>query len=283
MVAASSRLVSRASARRLEVQDPEGLLMKRIHALNDAGGITFPAEVVETGKQSLAVLEPFQTDPLEEEVLLATAAKRLERGISGAEISRLTRVAPGLVPRLGRKPQKRRCCLTDSTFKLGDRRANARPAPGRRPRKGRPVMHCCASCRPSAPTTERIRANLSIIRAIREFLADVQAGDVRRDRGKFATHLPGRIRLQVEHILMRRTTREEHHDERLVPRSILLRTQKTRQTRTRRPQSANAEKVTASPPVAESRGMIGLDSQHGVRAPCSEHRAIGEFLRAARE
>ena len=51
---------------------------------------------------------------------------------------------------------------------------------------------------------------------LRKQLADVDARDVRGDRSMRPGDFGGRVRLQVEHVLVRRPTRKEDHDHRLM-------------------------------------------------------------------
>jgi hypothetical protein len=53
-------------------------------------------------------------------------------------------------------------------------------------------------------------------RQLRHQLADFKARHVRRNRREFASNLLGRAGLEVEHVLMRRTTVQEDVDDRLA-------------------------------------------------------------------
>ena len=183
-----------------------------------AGGVDLAAQVVEAAQQRLAVAEPVEGHALEDHVRHAVGVG-LERGVGQAEEARLA----------GDRPRSR-----SSSSATGRRTAapTRRPAPAAstttEPNDGQPPPGwlCCVPAghalerrraAPREPTSERMTANLSIIVGEpRQVLADLDAGDVRGDRLELAADLGRGVRLEVEHVLVRRPAGQEDHDDRLV-------------------------------------------------------------------
>ena len=95
-------------------------------------------------------------------------------------------------------------------------------------------------------------------------LANLDAGNFGADRLEFAPDLRRRVLLEIEHVLVRRSARQEDHDDRLMrfaDAGLRLGAQQLRQRQTAQPQRADLQKIPARNAVTKPR-FIAVDRQH---------------------
>ena len=105
----------------------------------------------------------------------------------------------------------------------------------------------------------------------RHKFADFDAGDIRGDRPKFSPHFARGIRLEIDHVLMRRAPRQVDHDHRLLARRRPGRLLGPEDVGERQPgpggaeggEATDAEKLPAATAVAEPAGGSARDREHG--------------------
>ena len=98
------------------------------------------------------------------------------------------------------------------------------------------------------------------LRHQRELVSNTDSRDICRNLIKLATHLLGSIRLEIPHVLVRRTARKENVDDGFVAaaRSLLsLRPEELREGQAAHSQAADSEKSAAGKPVAEAILLAG--------------------------
>src|SRR5438876_9648551 len=95
-------------------------------------------------------------------------------------------------------------------------------------------------------------------------LANLDAGNFGIDRLELAANFRRRVLLEIEHILVRRPTRQKDHDDRLVRfanAGLRLGAQKLRQGQTAQRERADFEEIPARNAVTKTR-LTTVDRQH---------------------
>ena len=177
-----------------------------------------------------------------------------------------------------------RARFIDAPLKFRDRRSDARPTAGRH----------VAAAGAAGETHHRIVRPLGSddradegefvrhLRHARQLLADLNAGDVRFDGTELAAVFGGCVGLHVPHVLVRRTARQEDHDDRLVIDPLgrfstnRLRREDLGQTRATEGEATDLEKGTSRESVAEFARVVTKDGEHdgeGVAVP--DHGQLG--------
>jgi hypothetical protein len=106
-----------------------------------------------------------------------------------------------------------------------------------------------------------------------KLLTDFNAGDICPNRLKLAADFRWRIGLQIEHILVRRTTGQKDHDHRFLQTSLALRSFRSEQLGQRHSaheQAAKAQKTAAVDSITECVSLLlSPNGQHDA-TPCCQ-------------
>ena len=149
------------------------------------------------------------------------SALGLNGGVCPAEEAGLAGVGPGRASSSS-ATGRRTAAPTRRTGPCSFRTRSSRATASRRRAGSAACGRSCTGRRrdaPPTPTSERMIAKRSIIRASRGRCSQISMpGTFVRDRLELAANLGRRVRLQIDHVLMRRPAGQEDHDDRLVRR-----------------------------------------------------------------
>ena len=140
--------------------------------------------------------------------------------MSQAQEARFTGIGPLHMPHLRRQPDEGRHRLLDRPLQLREHRSQA----GIVVLLGLGVGVAAQADvrRMLVPRPDQRADDSELIHHLREprhQLADLYSGHVGRDRLEFPANLGRRIRLEIEHVLVRRPSRQVDHDDRLMGRA----------------------------------------------------------------
>ena len=187
----------------------------------------------------------------------------------GSEKAGLARVSPLIMSTLRGQSEEGGNPRGDLASQLGEGGSNAGPATGRlRPLGLAPGQ-----------TLNRIMAATSSYHRpdhgelihhpghLREQFADLNPGNIGRDRFKLSPDAGGGLHLEIPHVLVGRAACQEDHDNGLVIERFALRPgfglQDLRQGRASQSECSYSEKPPASHPVAEGFSLCSGNRQHG--------------------
>src|SRR5882672_2677893 len=250
-------------------EDVHRLLLVAADSVHGPGRVRVAAEGVETGEQRLAVAEAVEGDVLEDHVGLDLLALGGEGAVGGAQAAGRAVVAPGAVRRAGREADGGRHRRIRRAFDLREDGADIGPAAlgldalpmvAAREALGRVVVAVGADHGPDD------RELVHDLRHAREELADLDAGDVGPDGPQLAADFGGRVRLQVPHVLVGRTARQEDHDDGFVRGTLraglFLGAEDLGKGEPAQGESADAQEGAPGDSVAEIVVPLAQDRQH---------------------
>ena len=263
-------------------EHPEGLLRKTVEAVHQAAAVHVATEVIEAREQALAVVEAVERDAVEDHVVLARAG-RAEGRVTHAEEAGLARVRPTHLAHLRREAEERRDGRVGRALQLREHGAERGPAAGRLvarepPRLALEGVVVVNRADHRADEDELVHDGSGA----REQLADLDAGDVRRDGFQLAANLARRVHLQVEHILMRRAAGQEDVDDGLVrfaDARLRLDAQQVREGKPAEAQRPDAQEVAPRLAIAEGACGFSEQGQHGCKLTPLATKASGDSFR----
>ena len=266
-------------------EDAEGLLVEGVEPVHHSGRIGLAPEGVDAGEQRPPIGKTIERQALQHHVFGSAALVGLERCVTDAEETGLAVLGPRGVAHLRCEPDERRDGRIHRAIELRQHR------PERRPTAGRHVLVVAAGDALDGVVVAVAAHDGSddgiLVRELREprkVLADLDAGDVGGDGFEFAADLRRGVHLQVEHVLMARSARQEDHDDRLVlvagrtDAGRRLGLEHLRQRQTAEPERTDAQEVATRHAVAEAavHGLGSKDLEHaffrdGFRGKSSTH------------
>ncbi len=200
-------------------QQAEGLLGEGVHSLERARRIDFAAQVVEALQQGLAVGQPLHRNAAQHHVVPGRS-HRAEGGQCGAQEAGAGLVV-GSVRAGVTEADERRHGRIDRSLNAGDGGAELRPAAGWR-WFGRVVAVVDLDGVVAALVADQGAHEHQFVHdpgQARQGLADLDSRDIGRGRLPRAGDFLGGVRLEVEHVLMRRAADQVDQDHRFLGRA----------------------------------------------------------------
>ena len=190
--------------------------------------------------------------------------------MGGAEETGFAGIGPAHLPHFGSESDERRHFRSDGLVEFGKDGAKGRPTAGRRfGAAERASGHALIS------VVVRIGADngSNDCQAIHDgghfgkVFADLNAGNFGGNGFEFSSNFGRRLRFQVEHVLMRRASGQEDHNDRLVRAAVSgigVGAEQVRQGQSAQSESSDFEKVAARNAVAKLR-CVSRYSNHNSR------------------
>ena len=251
-------------------ENAKGLLLEGVHPFHHSGAVGGAVERIERADEAAPVAKPVEREAGEDEVA-GTITVGLKRAAGVAEEASVSGVVGPVLHSRG-ETDVGRSRGPRGTFQLRHHRTELRMASRRLPlmaAAGEALEGVVVSSRTDhrADDGEFVHHRCQP----RHQFADLDAGHIRGNRLELSPHLARRVGLQIDHVLVGRSSRQINHDHGLLARRRAgglfgpedIGERQSRAGGAKRCQAADAEKLPAAAAVAESAGSASGDREHG--------------------